>query len=85
MKTPYLILGGILVLAALAIFLTLRLSSPGKRSENLWRLAILCVGFSAVFTLISAIKSGNPKDYLKLSGPGTVMVIALAVRRRRKT
>lgn len=70
--------------AATALFLIIRNSQKENRSENLIRFALVCVGLSAVFTLISAWISGEKAQLYKLSAPAIILIIALAARRRKR-
>lgn len=84
MENSLFLLAAVALVAAMAIFLIIRFSKRESRGENLIRFALVCVGLSAVFTLISAWISGEKAQLYKLSGPALILIIVLATRRRKK-
>lgn len=84
MEIQYAISLGILAAAVLSIVLVVKLSARQRVGHNLINLAIGCVVLSIVALVISACLSGNRTDIFKLSAPVTILVIVLAVRKRKK-
>lgn len=84
MENAYLPLVFVALGVSLVIFLILKFSNAENRSENMIRFAIVCVGLSVVFTLLSAWYSGQKSDLFKLSAPLTILIIVLAARMRKR-